>query len=197
MLNCDDFLAEFGDLLEGKLKLELRRQLEAHLAHCQTCQVILRLDPQNRKDHYRKRLLRASRITFRVHRGPGHGENPKYKGLNDLRVGKPEAYPTCYNKERAVRGAEAGSGDAAVLSVCPEEFSDLPQQPVQAPGLEEQRGQAVLRLAGTAQTAKTSDPPSDRASGGPFVSARPCGSAIGRPGGSMGLLCKPARLALE
>jgi anti-sigma factor RsiW len=41
MVSCNEFLAEFGNFLDGELNMELRRELEAHLAHCRTCQVIV------------------------------------------------------------------------------------------------------------------------------------------------------------
>jgi anti-sigma factor RsiW len=34
MVSCNEFLAEFGNFLDGELNTELRRELEAHLAHC-------------------------------------------------------------------------------------------------------------------------------------------------------------------
>ena len=40
MLNCREFLADFGDYLDGLLTEEVRQELEAHLSHCRTCQVI-------------------------------------------------------------------------------------------------------------------------------------------------------------
>jgi dihydroneopterin aldolase len=33
-------MAEFGSYLEGDLTADVRRQLESHLAHCRTCQVL-------------------------------------------------------------------------------------------------------------------------------------------------------------
>lgn len=41
MVSCDEFLAELGDYLEGESTAALRRELETHLAHCSTCQVIV------------------------------------------------------------------------------------------------------------------------------------------------------------
>lgn len=41
MLSCADFLAEFGDYLEGTADPELRTRLEAHLHECKTCEVIV------------------------------------------------------------------------------------------------------------------------------------------------------------
>ena len=40
MITCDEFMAELGNYLERDVALEVRRQLESHLAHCQTCQVV-------------------------------------------------------------------------------------------------------------------------------------------------------------
>ncbi len=40
MINCADFMAEIGNYLDGAAAADVRRQLEAHLAHCQTCQVV-------------------------------------------------------------------------------------------------------------------------------------------------------------
>ena len=41
MINCADFIAEIGNYLDGDLAAEVRRQLEHHLSHCSTCQVVL------------------------------------------------------------------------------------------------------------------------------------------------------------
>jgi predicted anti-sigma-YlaC factor YlaD len=40
VISCDQFLAAFGDYLEGDVAEEVRRRLESHLSHCKTCQVI-------------------------------------------------------------------------------------------------------------------------------------------------------------
>ena len=40
MISCSDFMAEIGNYLDGEVLAEVRSQLEAHLAHCRTCQVI-------------------------------------------------------------------------------------------------------------------------------------------------------------
>jgi predicted anti-sigma-YlaC factor YlaD len=40
VISCDEFMAEFGDYLEGDVAAEVRHQLEGHLRHCRTCQVI-------------------------------------------------------------------------------------------------------------------------------------------------------------
>ena len=41
MINCADFMAEIGNYLEGEVAEEVRAQLEQHLAHCQTCTVLV------------------------------------------------------------------------------------------------------------------------------------------------------------
>jgi len=41
MFSCADFLAEFGDYLEGCASPELKSCLEQHLRECKTCQVIV------------------------------------------------------------------------------------------------------------------------------------------------------------
>ena len=40
MISCDQFLAQLGDYLEGEVASEVRQQLEGHLEHCRTCQVL-------------------------------------------------------------------------------------------------------------------------------------------------------------
>jgi hypothetical protein len=40
MITCEEFMAELGNFLEGDVAIELRQQLEGHLSHCQTCQVV-------------------------------------------------------------------------------------------------------------------------------------------------------------
>ena len=40
MITCEEFLAEVGNYLECDLTAEVRRQVEDHLAHCHTCQVL-------------------------------------------------------------------------------------------------------------------------------------------------------------
>ena len=41
MFSCADFLAEFGDYLEGCAKPEIKSCIEEHLRECKTCQVIV------------------------------------------------------------------------------------------------------------------------------------------------------------
>jgi putative zinc finger protein len=40
MISCQDFISELGNLLEDEIASEIREQLEAHLAHCNSCQVL-------------------------------------------------------------------------------------------------------------------------------------------------------------
>ena len=40
MINCTDFMAEIGNYLESDVASEIRAQIEGHLAHCQTCQIV-------------------------------------------------------------------------------------------------------------------------------------------------------------
>ena len=40
MITCQDFITELGNLLDHELAAEIRKQLEAHLAECNTCQVL-------------------------------------------------------------------------------------------------------------------------------------------------------------
>ena len=40
MISCSDFMAEMGDYLDGEMAAEIRVQIEAHLSHCRTCQIV-------------------------------------------------------------------------------------------------------------------------------------------------------------
>lgn len=40
MISCQDFIGELGNLLDDDVASEIREQLQAHLAHCNTCQVL-------------------------------------------------------------------------------------------------------------------------------------------------------------
>ncbi len=40
MISCDQFMAEFGDYLDGEVAADIRRQLEEHLSQCRTCWVM-------------------------------------------------------------------------------------------------------------------------------------------------------------
>ena len=39
-INCSDFVAEIGNLLDGDVDPELRAHLEAHLSVCKACTVV-------------------------------------------------------------------------------------------------------------------------------------------------------------
>jgi predicted anti-sigma-YlaC factor YlaD len=40
VINCTDFMLEIGNYLEGDVAAEVRAQIEGHLAHCRTCQIV-------------------------------------------------------------------------------------------------------------------------------------------------------------
>lgn len=40
-ISCADFVAEIGNLLDGEVDPQLREHLEAHLATCKVCTVVL------------------------------------------------------------------------------------------------------------------------------------------------------------
>jgi hypothetical protein len=40
VISCDQFMSAFGDYLEEDIADEVRHQLDSHLGHCRTCQVI-------------------------------------------------------------------------------------------------------------------------------------------------------------
>jgi hypothetical protein len=40
VITCEQFMADFGDYLEGEVAADLRREMESHLSHCRTCQVV-------------------------------------------------------------------------------------------------------------------------------------------------------------
>ncbi|HEY6244484.1 MAG TPA: zf-HC2 domain-containing protein [Pyrinomonadaceae bacterium] len=40
MISCRDFISELGNLLDDDIASEIREQLQTHLAHCKTCQVL-------------------------------------------------------------------------------------------------------------------------------------------------------------
>lgn len=40
MITCEQFMADFGDYFEGEVAADLRREMEGHLSHCRTCQVV-------------------------------------------------------------------------------------------------------------------------------------------------------------
>ena len=41
MFSCQDLLAELGNYLDEQVAVEVRQELEAHLARCHTCHVLL------------------------------------------------------------------------------------------------------------------------------------------------------------
>lgn len=41
MISCSDFIAEIGNYLDGEVATEVRAKLQEHLAHCQTCTILV------------------------------------------------------------------------------------------------------------------------------------------------------------
>jgi predicted anti-sigma-YlaC factor YlaD len=41
MISCTDFLNDMSNYLDGEVAAEVRAQLEAHLSHCQSCNVVI------------------------------------------------------------------------------------------------------------------------------------------------------------
>jgi hypothetical protein len=41
VIDCKDLVEQLGDYLENEMAADLRANLEQHLSHCRTCQVIL------------------------------------------------------------------------------------------------------------------------------------------------------------
>jgi putative zinc finger protein len=40
VITCEQFMADFGDYFEGEVAVDLRREMESHISHCRTCQVV-------------------------------------------------------------------------------------------------------------------------------------------------------------
>jgi predicted anti-sigma-YlaC factor YlaD len=40
VISCTDFMAEIGNYLDGEVAAEILAQIEAHLGHCRTCQIM-------------------------------------------------------------------------------------------------------------------------------------------------------------
>jgi hypothetical protein len=40
VITCEQFMADFGDYFEGEVAADLRREMESHISHCRTCQVV-------------------------------------------------------------------------------------------------------------------------------------------------------------
>jgi len=40
-MSCADFMADLASYMDGDIAEDLRLQIEAHLSHCQTCQIVL------------------------------------------------------------------------------------------------------------------------------------------------------------
>jgi hypothetical protein len=40
VITCEQFMADLGDYFEGEVAADLRREMESHLSHCRTCEVV-------------------------------------------------------------------------------------------------------------------------------------------------------------
>ena len=40
MITCEEFFLEFGDYLENRISVEVRKELELHVSQCRVCQVL-------------------------------------------------------------------------------------------------------------------------------------------------------------
>jgi hypothetical protein len=40
VITCEQFMADFGDYFEGEVAADLRSEMERHISHCRTCQVV-------------------------------------------------------------------------------------------------------------------------------------------------------------
>ena len=75
------FMADFGDYFEGEVAADLRREMESHLSHCRTCQVVWDSTGKTVRivtDSGSFYLRRRSRPTTR---GPDHGEDTGEPGI--------------------------------------------------------------------------------------------------------------------
>jgi predicted anti-sigma-YlaC factor YlaD len=84
VFSCDEFMAELGNYLDDQVAMELRRQLDEHLGHCRTCQVVY--------DSARKtlRIVTDSQV-FDV--PPGVSESLVSRIMSRIRSGETEHSP--------------------------------------------------------------------------------------------------------
>jgi putative zinc finger protein len=88
MISCQDFIGELGNLLDDDLASEIREQLQAHLAHCNTCQVLydstrktLRIVTESGSFEYPEPIAEplVSKVMDRIRAGGelGHNDAPE------------------------------------------------------------------------------------------------------------------------
>lgn len=41
MFDCDDLIKELGEYLDDQTAVSVRKELEAHMAHCRSCKVLV------------------------------------------------------------------------------------------------------------------------------------------------------------
>jgi hypothetical protein len=88
MISCQDFIGELGNLLDDDVASEIREQLQAHLAHCNTCQVLydstrktLRIVTESGSFEYPEPIAEplVSKVMDRIRAGGelGHNDAPE------------------------------------------------------------------------------------------------------------------------
>ena len=79
MLDCREVLTELGNYLDDQTAVEIRRELEEHLAHCRTCHVLVDSTHKTVKIVTECRSFElpvdlSSRIMARIRAATGEGE---------------------------------------------------------------------------------------------------------------------------
>lgn len=86
MISCQDFISELGNLLDEDIASQIREQLEAHLAHCSTCQVLydstrktLRIVTESGSFEYPEPIAEplVNRVMDRIRSGCGLEQKPE------------------------------------------------------------------------------------------------------------------------
>src|ERR1043165_2033574 len=89
MISCQDFINELGNLLDDDVATEIREQLAAHLAHCNTCQVLydstrktLRIVTESGSFEYPEPIAEplVTKVMDRIRSGCGWGNKRDQKG---------------------------------------------------------------------------------------------------------------------
>lgn len=86
MISCQDFIGELGNLLDDDIATEIREQLQTHLAHCNTCQVLydstrktLRIVTESGSFEYSGPIAEplVNKVMDRIRLGCGTGSKPQ------------------------------------------------------------------------------------------------------------------------
>ena len=88
MIRCDEFITELGSLLDDEVAVEIRQQLELHLAHCRSCQVLydstrktLRIVTESGSFEFTEPIAEplVSKVMDRIRAGCELGSKPRTK----------------------------------------------------------------------------------------------------------------------